>query len=264
MTQTRRLTSPSNPLLKEIRRATTRGTLTEDGFCVAETFHLLREALASRCAVGAVVAAESAAARAEAEISGRSDTRLVVVPDALFRDLAATETPQGVVTLVRPPAWAAEDVFAGKPLVVVLDGVQDPGNAGTVIRAAEAFGASGVAFLKGGVNPLSPKALRASAGSVFRVPTVCGVSAAELMAAAKERGLAVFAAKPTGGAPACEIGFTVPCAVVVGAEGSGLDAVRWADATPVTVPTRGVESLNVAVAAAVLLYEASRQRGAIR
>src|SRR6202035_4126314 len=91
-----------------------------------------------------------------------------------FRDLSSTETPQGVIALVRPPAWTLDQILSGCALVVVLDGVQDPGNAGAILRAAEAFGATGAVFLKGTVNPYNPKCLRGSAGSVFRLPLVLG------------------------------------------------------------------------------------------
>jgi RNA methyltransferase, TrmH family len=264
MTLTKRLTSPSNPLLKEIRRAIARGAPTGDGYYVAETFHLLGEALRSRCQIGAVIAAESALERVEAALRGQRAQQLVVVSDGLFDSLAATESPQGVLALVRPPEWATSDLFGPGALVVALDGMQDPGNAGTVIRAAEAFGASGVVFLRGCVNPFNPKAMRASAGSVFRVPSVVGVEPAAFEAAAAAVGATVFAAYPSGGTPASEAGFRRPCAILVGAEGPGLDPDRWARATAVSIPTRGVESLNAAVSAAILLYEAGRQCGAGR
>jgi TrmH family RNA methyltransferase len=89
-----------------------------------------------------------------------------------FSTICSTEMSQGVVTLLRPPAWTLDHVFRGLSLVVVVDGVQDPGNGGAIVRAAEAFGATGVVFLKGSANPYNPKALRASAGSVFRIPLV--------------------------------------------------------------------------------------------
>ena len=88
-----------------------------------------------------------------------------------------------MIALVKPPVWTVDDLFRDRPLVVVLDGVQDPGNAGTIVRAAEAFGATGAVFLKGSVSPHNPKTLRASAGSLFRVPYVFGVDAAARAAA---------------------------------------------------------------------------------
>ena len=128
--------SDKNPLVKQIRRAVARGTLTEDGYAVAEGFHLVAEALASKREIGAVIVSEAAR-----EIPGLPQTR--VVSEKTFRDLSSTESPQGVIALVRPPAWTLDQILSGCALVVVLDGVQDPGNAGAILRSAEAFGATG-------------------------------------------------------------------------------------------------------------------------
>ncbi len=262
MSSPRRLTSPSNPWLKRVRKAALRGGATGDGYWLAETFHLLEEALRSPCDIGAVIVAESAMTRAETVVGGHPEVPLVLVPDRLFDNLAPTESPQGVLTLVRAPRWRLEDLFAPQALVVVLDGLQDPGNAGTIVRAAEAFGARGVAFLSGCVNPFNPKAIRASAGSVFRVPVIAGLAGAELRAACLTHGLAVYAARPAGGVAPSAADFRNPCAIVVGSEGRGLAIDEWVDACGVSIPTQAVDSLNAAVSASILLYEASRQRGA--
>src|SRR5438552_3042570 len=157
------LTSPRNPLLKEVRKAVARGTTTDDGFCVAESFHLLEEALRSDCEISGVFAAESVRSAVESHVRGLKKIQVTVLPDDLFRGISATETSQGVIALVRPPHWTVEQLFRGQSLAVILDGVQDPGNAGAILRSAEAFGATGVAFLKGTVSPYNPKCLRASA-----------------------------------------------------------------------------------------------------
>jgi TrmH family RNA methyltransferase len=145
-------------------------------------------------------------------------------------------------------------------MLAVLDGLQDPGNAGAVVRAAEAFGATGVLFVKGSAGPFHPKTLRASAGSVFRVPFLAGVPADE--AAGMLRRLDIYAAMPFTGSErlAEDADFTRPCALVVGNEGRGVSEELRAVATSVAIPTMGVESLNASVAAAVLLYEIRRQR----
>ena len=172
------ITSAANPLLKDVRRALSRGALTADGAAVAETFHLLEEALRSGREVPVVLAAESMEAAVEKVVRRRHGVRVLVVADRIFNRLASTESSQGVIALVRPPAWTPDQLFAGCPLVVVLDGLQDPGNAGSIVRAAEAFGATGVLFVKGSVSPFNAKTLRASAGSLFRMPFVCGPDAA--------------------------------------------------------------------------------------
>ena len=161
------ITSAANPLLKEVRRAVRRGSLTEGGWAVAETFHLLDEALRSACEMKMVLAAESALPELD-RLPGRDRIRVVALADKLFQSISGTETAQGVIALVKPREWKLEELFGAAPLVVVLDGMQDPGNAGAILRAAEAFGATGALLLKGTASPYNPKTLRASAGSLFR------------------------------------------------------------------------------------------------
>jgi TrmH family RNA methyltransferase len=142
------ISSPANPLLKDVRRAIARGGLTQQGLCVAETFHLLEEALRSDRAVPVILVAESVRSAVEKHVRGLASVRVVVLDDVLFQNLAGTETSQGVIALVEAPAWKLEQLLRGGTLLIVLDGVQDPGNAGAIVRAAEAFGATGVMFLK--------------------------------------------------------------------------------------------------------------------
>jgi TrmH family RNA methyltransferase len=253
------LTSFRNPALKEIRKAILRGSLTEQGLCVAESFHLLEEALRSDCQIDSVFASESVGATVEKRIRGLKSIRLVRLPEALFRNLAGTENSQGVIALVRPPEWTLEQLFRGTSLVVVLDGIQDPGNAGTIIRAAEAFGASGVVLLKGSVSPYNPKALRASAGSIFRVPLL-SLDERLLLAAVEQRKLELFALLPEGTVRLEQCRLDRKCALVVGSEGHGVNERIRQRAVPVRIPTIGVESLNAAMAATVVLYEACKQR----
>jgi len=248
------ITSAQNPLLQDVRQAIRRGTLTEDGFCVAEGPHLLAEALRSNCRIDAVIAVE------EAEPNLPSVVRTITVPQNLFRTVSSTETSQGVIALVQPPRWTLENVFSGIPLVLVLDGVQDPGNAGTMLRAAEAFAASGVLFLKGSVNPYNPKAVRASAGSLFRIPFLAGVEEAAFLEAIRLRNLPLYAALARPERAAADCDFREAAVLVVGSEARGVSLAIQARAAAVNIPTAGVESLNAGIAAAILLYEARRQR----
>jgi TrmH family RNA methyltransferase len=240
--------SDKNPLVKQIRRAVSRGSLTEDGYAVAEGVHLLEEALAAKCEIGAVIVAESARVN-------NPDAR--VVSDKTFRELASTETPQGVIALVRPPVSALDQMTRGDALVIVLDGVQDPGNAGAIVRAAEAFGASGAVFLKGTVNPYNPKCVRGSAGSVFRVPLIACVEADEILRFTE---MTWYAAMPRAQKLASDADLAAPCGIIIGSEGHGVSPVLAGHAVSLRIPTSGVESLNAAVAAGILLYEARRQR----
>ena len=258
------LSSPANPLLKDVRRAIVRGGLTDEGCVVAETFHLLEEALRSDREVRTVLAAASVRSAVEAHIRQLDRVRLAVVEDALFQKLSGTESSQGVIALVRPPAWSIEQLFRGRSLVVVLDGLQDPGNAGAIVRSAEAFGATGVLFTKGSVSPYNPKALRASAGSLFRVPFVQGIDTTLARAALRQNKLDLYAAVPRGpqSKPLAQIDLTRKCALIIGNESRGVSAEMRAGAQDLAIPTLGVESLNAAVAAGILLYEARRQRSA--
>jgi TrmH family RNA methyltransferase len=251
------ITSPANPLLKEVKKALGRGGLTESGCCVAETLHLLEEALRSGCRVRTVIAGESARAAVESHIDGRDGIRVVVVPDKLL-DVVCQGAGQGVVALVEPPEWQVSQALG--PLVLVIDGVQDPGNLGTILRSAEAFGASGLLLLKGTVNAFNPKVVRASAGSIFRVPLVQGLDEPQLLEALCASGLDIYAAVPNCPESLADADLTRSCAIVIGSEGHGVSTAMRGVARDLSIPTTGVESLNAAVSAAVLLYEARRQR----
>lgn len=243
------ITSPDNPLLKKIRKALASGRPTEDGLAIAEGPHLVAEAIRSGLPVDRIVVAE--------DVEYEFDAPVCVVSKRVFRDLKDTEHSQGILALVRIPEFdVAELVKPGvAPLVVVLDAVQDPGNAGTIIRSAEAFGATGVVLLKGSVHPWNPKCLRASAGSLFRLPVVYGVEDLSPLEGLEWLGAA---GESTDTIPVVD--FRGPVALFLGNEGAGIRPEWRGRCRMVRIPTRAVESLNVAVAASVILYEAYRQR----
>jgi len=254
------LVSPRNPMIKDVRRAIARGTLTSQGFAVAESFHLLEEALRSDCEISAVFSAESVRTAVESHVRGLKKIRVGVLPDDLFQSISSTEASQGVMALVLPPQWSIEQLFRGDALTVVLDGVQDPGNAGTVLRAAEAFGASGVAFLKGSASPYNPKCLRASAGSIFRVPVMPALDPDVFLAASEQRKIRLFALMPKDAIEVAKADFRRKCAIVVGSEGRGVSGQLSEKSTGIRVPTVGVESLNAALTAGIALFVARTQR----
>jgi TrmH family RNA methyltransferase len=252
------ISSPANPLLKDVRRALLRGTLTSAGLCAAESFHLLREALRSRRRVEAVLAAESARGAIERQFPEWRDLNVALVPDQLFSSLSTTEASQGLIALVEPPTWQIEQLFQVSGVVVILDGIQDPGNAGTIVRTAEAFSASGVMFLKGSVSPFNAKTLRASAGSLFRVPFISSLEPAIARAGILQHRMRLYAAMPQATNQPGRPVLKRPCALVIGSEGRGVSDEFREGAEPVAIPTNGVESLNASIAAAILLYEAFR------
>jgi len=264
MVRPENLSSAANPLLKSVRRAIARGGLTEDGLCVAESFHLLEEALRSDCAVKVVLTARSVQSAVETHVRQLSGTRVFVLPDALLETLTGTESSQGVIALVEPPSWELAQLFRGHCLLIVLDGVQDPGNAGTIVRAAEAFGGTGVIFVKGTASPFNPKTLRAAAGSLFRLPFVHSVDAELVRAALRQKKIDAYAGVPFTGEnhvkSIVDADLTRKCAIIIGSEGHGVSEALHGCAVDLAIPTVAVESLNAAMAASVILYEARRQR----
>jgi RNA methyltransferase, TrmH family len=256
------LTSAKNPLLKDVRRAIARGGLTSEGCCIAETFHLVEEALRSDCAIQAIIASDAVRATVERRVGGLRNLEVIRVPDAVYAQISATESGQGVMALVKPPVWDLEPLLRGKSLVLVLDGVQDPGNAGTMLRTAEAFGATGVLFIKGSVSPYNPKAVRGSAGSVFRVPLITSLEPELALAALSQRKIDLYAAMPKAEITLGDADLRRRCAFIIGSEGRGVSSRLQSAAVNLRIPTAQVESLNASVAAGILLYEAWRQRTA--
>ena len=254
------IASARNPLLKDVRRAVASGSATPSGLLVAEGFHLLDEALRSGSEIEAVLVSEHAREGLESRRDGAGALRTIVLNDALFRSVASTEATQGVITLVRPPRWTLEQIVSGDTLALVLDRVQDPGNAGAMLRACEAFGGTGAVFLKGSVDPYNPKCLRASAGSIFRLPLVSAPDHSALLDAIRIRGLTLYALTPGEGSILAACDLARPCVIVIGSESHGVSPELCTVACALRIPTTAVESLNAAMAASVALYEAARQR----
>jgi TrmH family RNA methyltransferase len=278
------LTSRDNRWLKEFRVALRGGLPTESGFVGVEGARLVEEALRSGCRIQAVLFSESGRRHHErlAPLIDRPEMGFPTLrtTDRLFEGLADTERPQGVGALVKPRETSFDDLVnsAGSacvPLLVVLAGVQDPGNVGTILRTAAAFGATGAATAASGVSgtasPYSPKALRASAGAALHLPILAGMSLAILLTQFKIAGIRTLASSvrepQNGGQPLLapwEVDWCQPIALLVGNEGAGLpeEIERSADVRIHIPMATGVESLNAAAAAAVVFYEAARQRAA--
>ncbi len=275
------ITSRDNHWLKEFRLALRGGLPTESGFVGVEGVRLVEEALRSGCPIEAVLFSESGERHRE-RLAPLIDRPEIAIPilrtaDRLFEGVADTEHPQGVAALVKPRVASFDDVLrvsegVCSPLLVVLAGVQDPGNVGTILRTASAFGATGAVTAASGqsgtASPFSPKALRASAGAALHLPILAGMSLPILLAqlrVANVRTLASCVHESAADKPLLapwEVDWCEPVALLVGNEGAGLpeDVERSADAR-IRIPTSsGVESLNAAAAAAVLFYEAARQR----
>ncbi len=261
----RKISSRQNSLVQELRRAFARSEPTPGGFHAVEGMRIIEEAVRSGLRFHAVFVSQSAEPRAHKllpQIAANVETLLV--PDEVFQSAVPTETPQGVAALVKLKEFSLDDFFlAPTPLIIVAVGLQDPGNMGTLVRSAEAFGASGMIVAEKTVDPLNAKAVRASAGSVFRLPIV-RAKLEEALAQFRERGLRLIATSSHNAPAADEADLTGPLALLIGNEGAGLDAAvrKVADATVLIPHSAKVESLNAGVAASIVLYEAARQRKA--
>ena len=259
----RRIEGRHNALVKELRAAFAHGELTSDGYCAIEGMRILEEAIRSGLKFKAVFFRASAENRAERLLPQLADqVETLLLPDKLFASTVPSETPQGVAALVRCKVFTLVDVLAKSqagPLLAIA-GVQDPGNLGTILRSAEAFGAGGILLGEGTVNPFNSKVIRASAGSVFRLPMVQAKLLGTLNQM-RELGLRLIATSSHKGTPLDQATLTGPLAIFIGSEGAGLPRELLAQMTDtVAIPhSPTVESLNAGVAASIVLYEAARQ-----
>ena len=255
--------SKQNARLKELRKALSAQGRGSGALAGIEGPNLIEEALRAGLRVKTIFVAEGAE-RLLDKLQVKRDVEVLQLPKKLLDQALATETPQSIAALIEPPSWSWSDVLnqnQKKTLVIVLAGLQDPGNLGTILRSAEAFGATGVVSLPGTVSAWNAKAVRASAGSVFRVP-VLAAEIDECIPRLRSAGVAILATLARAAQQAHSADLAGPVALIIGNEGSGIPAeiARQVDGE-ITIPCPGpVESLNAAVAASVLLYEASQQR----
>jgi TrmH family RNA methyltransferase len=289
------ITSKDNKWIKTFRAALQGGGPKGEEPIALEGPKLVEDAFRAGLEAEALLLSASGDAAAQRILMVASDSeygipqsRMFRTTDKLFESVSGTETPQGVAALFRQPPVTLEALLKrgahrGAVLLLVLAGVQDPGNVGTAIRSAEAFGATGAIALRGTADPWSPKAVRASASSALRLPLLRGADAASVLKQLKAAGVAVVAATSHShsgaGADSAEadadadgarneneifVDLRKPVALLIGSEGKGLpgDLLEAADATIAIPMTGDVESLNAGIAASILLYEAARQRRA--
>lgn len=265
-----RITSRQNAIVKRFRDLAHGGHTAE---ILLDGEHLVEEALA--CGIPIDIAAfsdtrldglHSPLARLAREVETHG-ARVLTVADSVLSAMSPVQQPSGVVAIAqaRPVELSAiMDAASDRRLVIVLAGLQDPGNVGAIVRAAAAFGAAGVVTIEGSANPFGWKALRGAMGGTFRVPVAVRGTLAEVIAAAREHHVRLIAAVARDGTSLPKLDLRRPTAIILGGEGAGLaDATIGAVDETVTIPMQGpIESLNVAIAAALILYEAARQRQA--
>lgn len=271
------VSSPDNPLVREAGQLKLRKYRERTGRYRIEGIHLAQEALATGTRLTAALFREPDKGTLSLELERlRKQLDQKRIPSAflagpLFDQLAETETPQGILCVAARDTVEEEAFFQGQSRpgsshFLLLDRIQDPGNAGTMLRAADAFGARGVIAVKGTVDLFGDKVIRASAGSIFRMPVREVEDSETALRLLRAHRIRLLVARPDAGlAPAAGFDGT-QTAVAIGNEGGGIDRVLAEGAdTAVRIPMRaGVESLNAAIAAAILLYEGMRRPGAER
>jgi RNA methyltransferase, TrmH family len=261
----KRLSSRHHPLVS-LCRDLARGRDGEHRMLL-DGFHLVVDArragvrLSTLAMTARVLASQEGSRLASA--ADHDATELLEVTDQMMEAMSPVTTPSGVVAIAERPASSLDRIVARSPaLVVVAFDVQEPGNVGAIVRSAEAGGATGVVFCGTSADPFGWKALRGSMGSALRVPLLTGVEPTQVLSALRAAGVRVVATVPRGGTPLNRADLGSGVAFLLGGEGAGLSPslISGADVR-VTIPMAApVESLNVAVAAALLVYEASRQR----
>ena len=265
----RRVEGRHNAAVKELRQAFARAELTDQGFCAIEGIRIVEEAIRSGLRFQAVFFRESAQNLAERllpQIGAHVETLLL--PDSLFNASVSSDAPQGVAALVQVKQSSVEGVLERLqvgPLMVVI-GLQDPGNLGTILRSSEALGSAGVVLAEGTVSPFNSKVVRASAGSAFRLPIVIAKAPGEtdkIFKTMRAEEIRLIATSSHKGTPIDQTNLTGPAAILVGSEGAGLprDLLAQVDELVKIPHAPQVESLNAGVAASIVLYEAARQRG---
>lgn len=270
-----RISSRQNAIVKRFRDLARASRSVAAGGHSAEVLldgeHLVQEALA--CDIRVEIAAfsdrslandASPLARLAEDVEKRGG-RVITVTGQVLAAMSPVQHPSGVVAIAKARPADIRVVMAtvtDLPLVLVLAGLQDPGNVGAIVRTAAAFGASGVVAIEGSANPFSWKALRGAMGGTFRLPIAARGTLADVVESAHELGVRLVAAVPRGGTPLPRLDLREPTAIVLGGEGAGIPPVTMAALDEmVTIPMHPpVESLNVAIAAALILYEATRQR----
>lgn len=257
----RRIASRQNPIVARYRAAA-RGDSADAGILL-DGAHLVTDALHAglRLREAAVAAEPDAPTRSVADELQRAGVDTVAVTLPVLSALSPVRAPSGVVAIADRPGPRGDGFSGASPLVVVAVDVQDPGNLGAIVRVAEAGGASGVIVAGASADPYGWKALRGSMGSALRLPIVVSRTS-DLLADLRDRGLRIVATAPRGGRPLSAVDFNGAVAILIGGEGPGLSAAHIAGADErVSIPMQArVESLNAAVTAALLVYEARRQR----
>lgn len=261
-----RSTELTKEQLKEIKRLHESKERAEKGLFIIEGVRLMEEAVKEKVLIEQVlytVGVEETSRGSHLLSSLRKiDIQTYQVTEKVMESIAGTENPQGILAVARQLKWALKDIIKNKEPVIIACGLQDPGNLGTIIRTADAGRCGGVITTQNTVDIYNPKAIRATMGSIFRLPVLKFDDLIEAVSSLKKEGYRIVATTAHAKASYLDIDYRKPAAFLIGQEASGLpnDILESAD-VKVFIPMKdGVESLNAAVSASILIYEAFRQR----
>ncbi len=262
--QVKEIASAANPLLKTVRSLHDRHGRKKTGLFLLEGPKLLEEALLSDLDVQDIIVSSSFLKNGMPGMPNLDRQEIVAVEDSLFAHLATTETPQGVLSTALMRTHELSDVLMQeKPLIVVSDTVQDPGNLGAIMRSALAFGATALVLTKGTTDPFSPKAVRSAMGALFALPVVTDVFLEELFEDLRAQHVTVFALDQNADLSLWSAEFPERLALIFGNEGNGMrdDDMAKADKVLCIPINNRSESLNVAISAGIVLSYISSKRG---
>ena len=264
-----KLTSKNNPLLKTIRLISSDSRRAPKETVVAEGIRVLEEVDYCRCKIEAVVISENFGSNArEAALLNSwiiNNVNISKIGENLFRSISDVQSPQGAIALVQIPERSLEKLSPEEnPLILYASDIQDPGNLGTIIRTAAAASASLICTSTGTVSPKNRKCIRASAGACFRFPIVEHTHLATFLDYCEFHKIKVYRTDARNGLAYTEADLASPCAIMLGNEGHGISDERGEKCQGIRIPmAEGIESLNVAMAAAIILFEALRQRSGL-
>ncbi len=262
MAESMRITSVSNPVIKELKSLHEKKGRRNLGAFLLEGLRLVDDAVSSGAAIRYFVVSDSFVEKSLEVVNGKPGIRVITLPDDLFSRVSETQSPQGIMAVVDIPDYDVETILAGLNRIMVLENLQDPGNLGTIIRSADACGFDGVLLSKDSVDPHNPKVVRSTMGSLFRIPILIPEDLYASLKRLQERGIRVKAAHPREALPCWEADLTGNLALVIGNEGNGLseELLKIADDRIMIPMEGGAESLNASSAASILLYESMRQK----
>lgn len=263
-----RVTSKQNRYVKLVKHLGLRKERTKTGLFIIEGLRSLEEAVKADFPIKTVFFSSSFLKKNERyrEVVNQisSDTEIIEIADEIFHEMSFTQTPQGVLAIVRKKEYALSEILgSGNKLLIVVDELQDPGNLGTIVRTAAAAGAGGMFLTKGSVDIYNPKVIRATMGGIFYLPIHWIENKTLFIDEVLQHGYQLLVADAEGEHKYYEVDFSQPSVLVIGNENRGPSAEFLERATAIVqIPLIGaVESLNASVAAGILIYESVRQRG---